>query len=82
MYGEEEVRGLAKLLGEPACEALEQFQDWKLQGTPWGKPLERLCIASCTFLRTSWGRSGAPHRHTLKGLRPALLTTTHAACCP
>lgn len=27
LHGEEEVGSLAKLLGEPACEALEQFRD-------------------------------------------------------
>ncbi|KAK1888552.1 E3 SUMO-protein ligase KIAA1586 [Dissostichus eleginoides] len=53
LYGEQEVHRLAKSLGEPAGEAVGQFRDWKLQGTPPGKTLERLCIASRTYLPTS-----------------------------
>ncbi|KAK5888612.1 hypothetical protein CesoFtcFv8_014688 [Champsocephalus esox] len=53
LFGEQEVHRLAKSLGEPAGEAVEQFRDWKLQGTPPGKTLEWLCIASRTYLPTS-----------------------------
>lgn len=31
LYGENEVRALAKMLGEPAREVVEKFRDWKLQ---------------------------------------------------
>ncbi|XP_056091376.1 E3 SUMO-protein ligase KIAA1586-like [Rhinichthys klamathensis goyatoka] len=53
LHGEPEVHSLAKALGEPTREAVEQFRDWKLQGTAPGKTLERLCIASRTYLPTS-----------------------------
>lgn len=45
---EQEIHSLAKSLGESAREAVEQFRDYKLQGTPQVKTLERLCIASHT----------------------------------
>ena len=53
LHGEPEVHSLAKDLGEPTREAVEQFRDWKLQGTAPGKTLERLLIASRTYLPTS-----------------------------
>lgn len=53
LHGKPEVHSLAKALGEPTREAVEQFRDWKLQGTAPGKTLERICIASRTYLPTS-----------------------------
>lgn len=53
LYGEPEVHNLAKAPGEPTREAVEQFRDWKLHGTAPGKALERLCIASRTYLPKS-----------------------------
>ena len=53
LHGEPEVHSFAKALGEPTRETVEQFRDWKLQGTAPGKTLERLCIASRTYLPTS-----------------------------
>lgn len=53
LHGKPEVHSLAKALGEPTRDAVEQFRDWKLQGTAPGKTLERICIASRTYLPTS-----------------------------
>ncbi|XP_060788818.1 E3 SUMO-protein ligase KIAA1586-like [Neoarius graeffei] len=53
LHGEPEVQGLAKALGEPTRDAVEQFRDWKLHGIAPGKTLERLLIASRTYLPTS-----------------------------
>ena len=53
LHGEPEVHSLAKALGLPTREAVEQFRDWKLQGTAPGKTLESMRIASLTYLLTS-----------------------------
>lgn len=52
LFGEREVHKLAKLLGEPSREAVEEYRDWKLQGTEGGT-LRRLVIAGKTFLPSS-----------------------------
>uniref|UniRef100_A0A8C6WVY2 HAT C-terminal dimerisation domain-containing protein n=1 Tax=Neogobius melanostomus TaxID=47308 RepID=A0A8C6WVY2_9GOBI len=53
LYGETEVRALAKTLGEPAREAVEEFRDFKLQNRAPGKMLVKLQTASLTYLPTS-----------------------------
>jgi len=53
LYGENEVRALAKMLGEPAREVFEEFRDWKLQDRAPGRNLEKICTASRTCLPTS-----------------------------
>ncbi|XP_063730111.1 E3 SUMO-protein ligase KIAA1586-like [Eleginops maclovinus] len=55
MYGEKEIRALAKELGESASEAVQELRDWKLQDAAPapGKTLEKLSIASRTYLPTS-----------------------------
>lgn len=53
LYGETEVHTLAKLLGEPGREAVEEFRAYKLQGTQQGATLKQLLIASHTYLATS-----------------------------
>ena len=53
LYGENEVRTLAKKLSESAREAVDEFRDWKLQDKAPGKILEKLCTASRTYLPTS-----------------------------
>ncbi|KAK1898057.1 E3 SUMO-protein ligase KIAA1586 [Dissostichus eleginoides] len=53
LYGENEVRALAKVLGEPAREAIEEFRDYKLENKSPGKALQKLQTASKTFLPTS-----------------------------
>ncbi|KAK1895894.1 E3 SUMO-protein ligase KIAA1586, partial [Dissostichus eleginoides] len=53
LYGENEVRALAKVLGEPAQEAIEEFRDYKLENKSPGKALQKLQTASKTFLPTS-----------------------------
>ncbi len=53
LYGETEVRALAKTLGEPVREAIEEFQDFKLQNQAPGKTLVKLQTASLTYLPTS-----------------------------
>ncbi|XP_062376891.1 E3 SUMO-protein ligase KIAA1586-like [Sardina pilchardus] len=54
LYGEKEIRALAKTLGESASEAVQELRDWKLQdGVAPGKTLEKLSIASRTYLPTS-----------------------------
>lgn len=52
LFGESEVHKMAKLLGEPTREAIEDFRDFKLQGKE-GETLKRLLIASKTYLATS-----------------------------
>ncbi|KAK5892621.1 hypothetical protein CesoFtcFv8_012982 [Champsocephalus esox] len=54
LYGEKEIRALAKALGESASEAVQEFRDWKLQDAAPapGKTLEKLSIASRTYLPT------------------------------
>ncbi|KAI2644992.1 E3 SUMO-protein ligase KIAA1586 [Labeo rohita] len=53
LYGETEVRALAKTLGEPAREAVEEFRDFKLQNRAPGKTLVKLQTASLTYLPSS-----------------------------
>ncbi|XP_076829454.1 E3 SUMO-protein ligase KIAA1586-like, partial [Brachyhypopomus gauderio] len=53
LFGETEVHKMAKLLGEPTREAIEEFREYKLQGTQEGEILKRLLIASKTYLATS-----------------------------
>uniref|UniRef100_A0A6Q2YYZ8 DUF4371 domain-containing protein n=1 Tax=Esox lucius TaxID=8010 RepID=A0A6Q2YYZ8_ESOLU len=53
LYGEDEIYELAKDLGEPAREAVEDFCSWKLQKDQSGKTLRRLIVASQTYLATS-----------------------------
>ncbi|XP_034149789.1 E3 SUMO-protein ligase KIAA1586-like [Esox lucius] len=53
LYGEDEIYELAKDLGEPAREAVEDFRSWKLQKDQSGKALRRLIVASQTYLATS-----------------------------
>lgn len=53
LYGENEVRALAKVLGEPAREAIEEFRDYKLENKSPGKALQKLQTASKTFLPPS-----------------------------
>ncbi|KAK0133231.1 E3 SUMO-protein ligase KIAA1586 [Merluccius polli] len=55
LFGEHEVGKFAKLLGEPATEAVNEYRDWKLQGSQsfQGKTLKKLIIASSTVLPTS-----------------------------
>ncbi|KAL2095659.1 hypothetical protein ACEWY4_007807 [Coilia grayii] len=53
LYGEHEVRKLAKTLGESVSEAVDGFRDWKLQDVVPTKTLGRLCTASRTYLPTS-----------------------------
>lgn len=56
LYRETEVRALAKTLGEPAREAVEEFRD--LQNRAPGKALVKLQTASLTYLPSSaeWER--------------------------
>jgi len=42
LYGENEVPALAKVLGEPAREAIEEFRDYKLENKSPGKALQKL----------------------------------------
>ncbi|KAK9976954.1 hypothetical protein ABG768_018775 [Culter alburnus] len=53
LYGEKEIHELAKDLGEPTREAVEDFRSWKLQEDQSGKTLRRLIVASQTYLATS-----------------------------
>ncbi|CAL8294328.1 unnamed protein product [Gadus morhua 'NCC'] len=53
LYGEKEIRALAKTLGESASEAVQEFRDWKLQDDAPGETLQKLSIASRTYLPTS-----------------------------
>lgn len=53
LYGETEVRALAKTLGEPAREAVEEFRDFKLQNRAPGKLHVKLQTASLTYLPSS-----------------------------
>ena len=53
LFGETEVHMMAKLLGEPTREAMEDFREFKLQGTQEGETLKRLLIASKIYLSTS-----------------------------
>lgn len=53
LYGEAEVHALAKTLGEPTQEAVQEFQDSKLQNSLPGKTLLKLQTASLTYLPTS-----------------------------
>lgn len=53
LFGETEIGTLAKLLGEPGREAVEEFRNYKLQGTLEGGTLKKLIIASNTYLATS-----------------------------
>ncbi len=53
LYGENEVRALAKMLGEPAREVVEEFRNWKLQDRAPGRKLEKICTASRTYLPSS-----------------------------
>lgn len=53
LYGEKEIHELAKDLGEPTREAVEDFHSWKLQEDQSGKILRRLIVASQTYLATS-----------------------------
>lgn len=53
LNGETEVRALAKTLGEPAREAVEEFRDFKLQNRAPGKTLVKLQTASLTYLPSS-----------------------------
>ncbi|KAF3834440.1 hypothetical protein F7725_025644 [Dissostichus mawsoni] len=55
LYGEKEIRALAKALDESASEAVQELRDWKLQDAAPGpgKTLETLSIASRTYLPTS-----------------------------
>lgn len=48
LYGEKEIHELAKDLGEPTREAVEDFHSWKLQEDQSGKTLRRLIVASQT----------------------------------
>ncbi|XP_062260281.1 E3 SUMO-protein ligase KIAA1586-like [Platichthys flesus] len=52
LFGEREVGRFAKLLGESSTEAIEEFRDWKLQGSQ-GKILNKLIVACHTVLPTS-----------------------------
>ena len=53
LYGENDVRTLAKKLGESAKEAVDEFRKWKLQDKAPGKTLEKFCKAIRTYLPTS-----------------------------
>lgn len=52
LHGEAEVHLLAKLLGERCREAVQDFRDFK-DGRKEGDTLERLIIASKTYMATS-----------------------------
>lgn len=41
LYGENKVRALAKMLGEPVREVVEEFCEWKLQDRAPGRKLKR-----------------------------------------
>ncbi|KAK5885929.1 hypothetical protein CesoFtcFv8_017017 [Champsocephalus esox] len=51
LYGEKEIRALAKALCESASEAVQELRDWKLQDPAPGKTLEKL--SGRTYLPTS-----------------------------
>lgn len=55
LYEENEIRTLAKKLGESAIEAVDEFRNSKLQNKPPGKTLEKLCTASRTYLPSPGG---------------------------
>ncbi|KAK5866511.1 hypothetical protein PBY51_020697 [Eleginops maclovinus] len=79
LFGEREVGRFAKLLCESSTEAIEEFRDWKLQGSQ-GNTLKKLIVACRTILPTSaecergFSTCNDTDDKTRNGLRAASLT--------